>query len=94
MENYDFVKSMFKPTRSVNITCSTHTPGGCSLNFAQPLAGQSFSNDCLGVGAGGELASSRARAQASRELPPLRLIVKSLVGVIQKSQCIRPQAAW
>ena len=38
------VRIMYKHTRSVKITCSTHTPGGCSLNFAQPLAGQSFSD--------------------------------------------------
>ena len=38
------VQLMYKPTRSVKITCSTHTPGGCSLNFAQPAAGRSFSD--------------------------------------------------
>ena len=56
--------------------------GGCSLSFARGCPWRNFSNNCLGVGAGGRLTISRALAWAVGKLLPIRLQVMSLVGVL------------
>ena len=70
---------LFKPTRSVKITCSTHTPGGCSLNFAQPVAGRSFSDMPWRV-PGFTLEAWALRGRCHREVATLWLQMFELVG--------------
>ena len=56
--------------------------GGCSLSFARGRPWRNFSDNCLGVGAGGKLTTSRVQALAVGRLLPIRLQVTSLVGVL------------
>ena len=71
--------ALYKPTRSVKITCSTHTPGGCSLNFAQPVAGRSFSDMPWRV-PGFKLEAWAFRGRCHREVATLWLQMFELVG--------------